>query len=308
MVYWSDVDTRRNKGSIYYRQSTSAADLDKAQTEINHAFPTLDTNLSWLFIATWYEVAFRGACQGYPEIRNTYQAILATDKISSFVLLFFNNITWTTGHPRPTLGNCSGLGGKPAKVGVDAGDGINIFNVPGSCTESIINVTHTTNVFQAGKWVFRVDEPTISQPEPVTTTTEESSDTTEITTSTTEPPSETTDAPPVAEPCYDTNDLVIVLDSSGSIGQENYELAKTFVLKLALAYTLHEQNRIGFIIFSSKAQGMFDLKKRLTDTQMIKIILGPHYLGETTRTNEGIKLAETYFTAAPRDFPKVWGR
>ena len=46
--------------------------------------------------------------------RNTFQAVLVTNGINSFVIFNYNKLTWTTG--TASSGNSSGLGGKPAQV------------------------------------------------------------------------------------------------------------------------------------------------------------------------------------------------
>jgi len=76
--FWADVDTRRG-GTVYYRESSDSAQLQKASQEVSQAFPTLGRiNLGWIFIVTWAEVAFFGAqvpsssCPGR-SLRNTFQ-------------------------------------------------------------------------------------------------------------------------------------------------------------------------------------------------------------------------------------------
>ena len=88
---------------------------------------------------------------------NTFQCILATNGESSYVIFLYadGGIQWTTGDASDGVG---GLGGTPAHVGLNAGDGINFVNVPGSETSSIINITRTSNVCKAGVWIFRVDD------------------------------------------------------------------------------------------------------------------------------------------------------
>ena len=46
--------------------------------------------------------------------RNTFQAVLVTNGINSFVIFNYDKLTWTTG--TASSGNSSGLGGKPAQV------------------------------------------------------------------------------------------------------------------------------------------------------------------------------------------------
>ena len=44
------------------------------------------------------------------------------------------------------------------EVGYDAGDYISYYNVPGSRTADIVNITRTSNVGIGGIWAFRLDE------------------------------------------------------------------------------------------------------------------------------------------------------
>ena len=83
--------------------------------------------------------------------------MLATDGLRSFVIFLYadGEIQWTTGD---ASSGTDGLGGTPAQVGFDAGDGIRFASVPGSYTDDIINIAETSNVGVAGMWIFRIDE------------------------------------------------------------------------------------------------------------------------------------------------------
>ncbi len=85
---------------------------------------------------------------------------MATDGVTSFVLFLYadEEIQWTTGDASGGTGGTGGLGGIAAEVGFNAGDGVRFATVPGSRTNEIINVEHTSNVAVPGMWVFRVDE------------------------------------------------------------------------------------------------------------------------------------------------------
>lgn len=43
------------------------------------------------------------------------------------------------------------------QVGFNAGDGVNYYAVPGSMTDSVLNLPNMSNVDIPGKFVFRVD-------------------------------------------------------------------------------------------------------------------------------------------------------
>ena len=72
--------------------------------------------------------------------------MLTTDGSQSFVILLYadGEIRWTTTN--------SGI----ARVGINAGDGVNSVEVLNSGTEAIINIDETTNVGVAG---VHVDVP-----------------------------------------------------------------------------------------------------------------------------------------------------
>ena len=64
-------------------------------------------------------------------------------------------IQWTTGDRSQGV---NGLGGNEALAGINAGNGVNQFTLPGSQTPDIINITHTSNVDNPGIWMFQVTE------------------------------------------------------------------------------------------------------------------------------------------------------
>ena len=91
---------------------------------------------------------------------NTFQCVLATDGLQSFAIFLYadGEIQWTTGD---ASGGSNGLGGTPAQVGFNAGDGVNYAAVPASRTADIINIASTSNVGTPGVWIFQINEETI---------------------------------------------------------------------------------------------------------------------------------------------------
>lgn len=87
---------------------------------------------------------------------------MITDGKCSFVTFLYADglIQWTTGD---ASGGSNGLGGTPAKAGLDAGD-TRFFGHPDSLTSDIINIATTTNVRVPGRWTFRVDLEEVVQP------------------------------------------------------------------------------------------------------------------------------------------------
>ena len=67
-------------------------------------------------------------------------------------------IEWTTGD----VSGINGLGGNPAQVGYDAGDGIWFYNIPAAGTADILSIASTSNAGVGGVWAFRLDEEEFS--------------------------------------------------------------------------------------------------------------------------------------------------
>ncbi|XP_019119324.2 alpha-tectorin [Larimichthys crocea] len=71
--FWTDLDNRES-GYVYYNQYTSGIVLQQATQDINDYFPTLNFNANWVFVATWYEVAYfpNSGTAGYDTINSTH--------------------------------------------------------------------------------------------------------------------------------------------------------------------------------------------------------------------------------------------
>ena len=82
---------------------------------------------------------------------------MITNGTNAFVSFLYadNLIQWTTGD---ASGGTGGIGGTPAQVGFNAGDGVHYFSIPGSQTAAIVNIDTTSNVGVPGLWMFRVDQ------------------------------------------------------------------------------------------------------------------------------------------------------
>ncbi|PWA16722.1 hypothetical protein CCH79_00017471 [Gambusia affinis] len=77
--FWTDLDNRAN-GDIYYVQYTSGSLLQQVTQDINRYFSALNFQANWIFIATWYEVAYfptTGTVSGLIQ-RNSAVGILTT--------------------------------------------------------------------------------------------------------------------------------------------------------------------------------------------------------------------------------------
>ncbi|XP_054854871.1 IgGFc-binding protein-like [Eublepharis macularius] len=150
--FWADVDNRIT-GEVYYRQSQDEQLLQRVTADINTYFPHEKFMATWVFVATWDQVAFYGSLSSKV---NTFQAVLTSNGDRSFVMLHYRDIQWISG--KASGGDAfTGLGGTPAQAGFNTGDAKNYFNIPGSWTPSIVNVSSTSNVMDPGRWVFQVD-------------------------------------------------------------------------------------------------------------------------------------------------------
>ncbi|GLD74527.1 IgGFc-binding protein-like protein [Lates japonicus] len=71
--FWTDLDNRGN-GHVYYNQYTTGSVLQQATQDINAYFPGLNFNANWVFVATWYEVAYypNSGTAGYDTINSAH--------------------------------------------------------------------------------------------------------------------------------------------------------------------------------------------------------------------------------------------
>jgi len=105
-------------------------------------------------------------------------------------------------------------------------------------------------------------------------------------------------------PCFKDNDLVIVIDSSGSIGDASYEVAKEFTTRLATTWVDHIGSRVSVLIYSNDATTIMGLTDDQTvDSIKQKVYNMPH-LGGGANSHLGIDLAFQEFQANARNVPQ----
>uniref|UniRef100_A0A3B3D9X7 NIDO domain-containing protein n=1 Tax=Oryzias melastigma TaxID=30732 RepID=A0A3B3D9X7_ORYME len=137
--FWTDLDNSQT-GSVLYNQYTNGSVLQQATQDINSYFPNL--NFSWVFVATWYEVAY------YPTTgtKTTFQVVLITGGQKSFVLMNYGPIASTS---------------QSVQAGYDTINSFYHFTIPGSFSSSASGVNSTftlgSNVNVTGRWAFQVD-------------------------------------------------------------------------------------------------------------------------------------------------------
>ena len=74
-------------------------------------------------------------------------------------------------------------------------------------------------------------------------------------------------------------DLYLVLDSSASIGSDNYDKAKKFLTDLVRNFTVGQDKvRVGFVIYESIPHLMFDLQKSFNNDDIVNRINSVVYL------------------------------
>ena len=69
---------------------------------------------------------------------------MASNQNESFVIFIYDDIQWKTG--------------RGGMAGINFGNGINHFTIPGSQTPSILNIEETSNVGVPGIWIFQVND------------------------------------------------------------------------------------------------------------------------------------------------------
>ncbi|KAE8284015.1 IgGFc-binding protein Fcgamma-binding protein antigen [Larimichthys crocea] len=139
--FWTDLDNRQT-GQVYYNQYTSGSVLQQATQDINAYFPSLNFNANWVFVATWYEVAY----YSNSGTRTTAQAVLISGGQYSFVLMNYGIIASTS---------------LSVQAGYDTINSVYHYIIPGSfsttATGSNSNFRLGSNVNVPGRWAFRTD-------------------------------------------------------------------------------------------------------------------------------------------------------
>ncbi|XP_051872889.1 collagen alpha-1(XXVIII) chain-like [Pristis pectinata] len=101
-------------------------------------------------------------------------------------------------------------------------------------------------------------------------------------------------------------ELVFVIDSSESVGPENFEIVKEFVSALIDRVSgSNEATRIGVILYSLDAQIIIHLRQGITPEKAKTLIQNMQYLGEGTYTGTAIEMANQVFKLARKEARKV---
>ncbi|KAK9965913.1 hypothetical protein ABG768_004977, partial [Culter alburnus] len=141
---WTNLDNRA-RGVVSYHQYTNGSVLTRATLDINNHFQNLTFNASWVFVATWDNVAY------FPNTstETSFQVVLISGSNFSFILMNYGDIAVTV---------------HPVEAGYDTVNSIDYFVIPGSNSGSLIpNLKTSSNVNVPGRWAFRVDGGHISK-------------------------------------------------------------------------------------------------------------------------------------------------
>uniref|UniRef100_A0A673JC47 Collagen alpha-1(XXVIII) chain n=1 Tax=Sinocyclocheilus rhinocerous TaxID=307959 RepID=A0A673JC47_9TELE len=95
-------------------------------------------------------------------------------------------------------------------------------------------------------------------------------------------------------------ELVFVIDSSESVGPENFEIIKDFVAALVDRLTIgRNATRVGLVLYSLEVQLEFNLARYMTKQDVKQAIRRVHYIGEGTYTGSAIRKAtqEAFYSA-----------
>ena len=83
--------------------------------------------------------------------------------------------------------------------------------------------------------------------------------------------------------------MVIVLDSSGSIGTTNYQKVREFTHNFADALFQHSgEDRMGIVLFGNKAVVEKGLDSEMNKTELLQFIDNLPYLSQSTSTADGL--------------------
>ncbi|XP_055900433.1 uncharacterized protein LOC106070079 [Biomphalaria glabrata] len=101
--------------------------------------------------------------------------------------------------------------------------------------------------------------------------------------------------------CEKSADIVFVMDSSGSIGTNNFQRQLTFAANVAAFMRLSSKEiRFGLVEFDLDAVKVFDLNAYDSDADLRQAIMNVTYLGQGTRTDKALQLltSEQMFSEA----------
>ena len=129
--FWDDIDIRASGGTVYYRQDSDPAVAGQVQQAIISDYPEAESfQPSLVFVATWDRVE---AFLGSSDLVNTFQVVVASDGLWTFVIFSYGDIQW---------------GGSNTLIGISAGDRVNFITHPASFSSSVLSLDNTTSIYR----------------------------------------------------------------------------------------------------------------------------------------------------------------
>lgn len=150
-AFLADVDLSAG-GNVFFRETKEEHLLQRAAADVQAHFSQFTSfEPLGLFIATWDRVA---AFRGQSESTNTFQIVIASDELTSFVILNYldGGIQWIQGG-----GKYAGIrDDPPAQAGFDSGSGNIHLQLPNSGTRQVQNLATDSNVNVPGVWMYHI--------------------------------------------------------------------------------------------------------------------------------------------------------
>ena len=153
-AFWADVDTR---GGVV----TEGASPGGNSLGTNQVFYDLDV-ANGVFTATWDDVGYYSSRND--KINSFQMQLIKVGDNGDFNIIFrYETINWTTGG---ASGGTNGLGGKPARVGYTAGNGVGTYELPISGNQNAILALDETagNTGRTGVYVYLVRGGAVVEP------------------------------------------------------------------------------------------------------------------------------------------------
>jgi Mg-chelatase subunit ChlD len=91
--------------------------------------------------------------------------------------------------------------------------------------------------------------------------------------------------------CYRDIDVLFLMDSSGSVGKENYAIMKDFVANVILSFNVTQNSRIGIVIFDSTPTTVVPLATATNINALATRVRNIPYFGGGTRTDYALNTA-----------------
>ena len=85
---------------------------------------------------------------------NSFQAVLAMDGVSSYILFLYKDLQWTTSDACPS---------SLPQAGISAGDGVRSFTLPSSGTTNVVSLTQTSSAGVPGLHILSSSEGKLRQ-------------------------------------------------------------------------------------------------------------------------------------------------